>query len=111
MIRQGWETNQQDDDPVEDASVSGKAAVRAQQRVLDAVAAAQKHIFIFIRLIFFVFSCKYYPVSSNMTASQKHSRSPPVVNKWKTTQLMVFCWLYEALGYKETKHVYIWLCV
>lgn len=58
-------------------------------------------------LFFFVFSCKYYPVSSNMTASQKHSRSPPVVNKWKTTQLMVFCWLYEALGYKETKHVYI----
>lgn len=58
MRRQGWETNQQDDDPVEDASVSGKAAVRAQQRVLDAVAAAQKHIFIFIRLIFLFFTVK-----------------------------------------------------
>lgn len=79
MIRQGWETNQQDDDPVEDASVSGKAAVRAQQRVLDAVAAAQKHIFIFIRLIFFWF----FPVNIILSALiWLHRKNIPGLLQW-----------------------------
>lgn len=39
------ETDQEDNDPVENASVSGEAAVGAQQRVLDAMAAGDEDLY------------------------------------------------------------------
>lgn len=78
MIRQGWETNQQDDDPVEDASVSGKAAVRAQQRVLDAVAAAQ-NTFSSSSGLFFLF----FPVNIILSALiWLHRKNIPGLPQW-----------------------------
>lgn len=78
MIRQGWETNQQDDDPVEDASVSSKAAVRAQQRVLDAVAAAQ-NTFSSSSGLFFLF----FPVNIILSALiWLHRKNIPGLLQW-----------------------------
>lgn len=78
MIRQGWETNQQDDDPVEDASVSGKAAVRAQQRVLGAVAAAQ-NTFSSSSGLFFLF----FPVNIILSALiWLHRKNIPGLLQW-----------------------------
>lgn len=38
-------TDQENDDPVEDASVSSEAAVGAQQRVLDTMATGKRDLF------------------------------------------------------------------